>query len=211
MHKFSILVAAVLLIASTIRSHAQKVSLGDAAFDATSDQMSKDWIFPMIPAVTNTFSGFGDYSGTTKTEEFSLGETVAGVKAVKRHIEGSSLLVPVEDWWLAAADNDDVRVLKLVRDGVAIFEASADTTPPLFLPGKPTGGQTWDLFEAKLTVEWFALSFSGERFKVKEISGLTSSYYYYHAGTGLTQSESDSFSGWRRVEPISTVPLPSVP
>ncbi len=200
MKKNAILVTALLLlIGSAYDTHGQTVTLGDATFDASSDQTGTKWFFPMLPDVTNTYTGFGDNDGLTKTERFFLGETVAGVKAVKRHIEGSSPAVPVEDWWLAAGTNDDLRVLKLVRGGVVLFEATANVTPPLLLPGTPTDGQTWELFGARMAVEWFALSFSGERFKVTETSGANVSCHHYHAGTGLTQTESGS-SGWRRAQ-----------
>ena len=174
--------------------------MGDATFNATSDQAPADWHFPMLPGVTNTFAGFGDNDSLTKTESFSLGETVAGVKAVKRHIEGSSPAVPTEDWWLASATNDDLRVLKLVRAEVVVFEASDTVTPLLLLPGTPTNGQTWDLFGATMSVESFALSFTGALIKMTETSVSDVKCHYYRGGIGLTQTESGSSSGWRRVQ-----------
>ena len=208
MKKTTILAAALLLmIGTTCPTQAQEVTLGDATFSANSDQVSTNWYLPLRSGVTNTFEGYGANAGLTKTEQFSIGETVAGVKTVKRHIEGSSPAVAiagaspavaVEDWWLAAGTNDDIRVLKLVRNGSVVFEATAVSTPPLLLPGTPTEGQTWEFFGATATIEWFATSFSGARVKVKQTSGTNVSSDYYHAGNGLMQTESDSSSGWRR-------------
>lgn len=206
MKKHTILAAALLFILSSASStHGQSVTLGDATFDATSDQTSPSWHLPMLNGVKNTFIGYGDREGLTKTEQFSLGETIAGVKTVRRHIEGSSPAVPTEDWWLAAGTNDDLRVLKLVRAGSVVFEASAGVTPPVFFPGTPADGKTWDLFGATMTIEVVALSFSGARLKVTQTqtlglsAGLSATCDYYHAGSGLMLTETrSSSSGWRR-------------
>jgi len=197
----------LLTLGSAYQAHCQNLSVGDAVFGSASDQVPAEWFWPMPAGVTNTFEGFGDNEGLSKTEKFSLGETVAGIKTVKRHVEGSAPAVPVEDWWLAADTNGDLRVLRVVRAGALVFEASATATPPMVLPGAPAEGQTWDLFGKTMTVEWVALSFSGARLKVTETSGANTTCNYYHAGTGVTQTESGSSSGWRRMT-RATNPLP---
>lgn len=212
MKKNLIYAAALLLsISGASPTRAQDVTLGDVTFVSASDQVPAEWYWPMPDDVTSTFEGFGENAGLTRTERFSRGETVSGVKTVKRHVEGSTEAVLTEDWWLGADTNGDMRVLRLVRAGAAVFEASPTATPPLLLPGSPAAGQTWDLFGTTMTVDWVALSFSGAKVKVTQTAGIKVTSQYYSAGVGATYAESGSASGWRRRTQEATPSIPPTP
>ena len=220
MKKNAILAAALLLlIRGADHTHGGVIHLGEATFNDDSDQVSAAWFLPMPANTVITHDGFGDKAGVTRTETFSLGESVAGVKAVKWQITHDSLSVPNEVWWLAFDSQDNLRVLKLLRPGLVDFTASANTPPPVFLPGTPAVGQTWSLLGAAVTVEDIIPSQSGFRLKVKTVTAEATEpvYSYYHAGTGLvhvgtTSSPAPSGSGWSvRRQPVASVSTPSQP
>lgn len=203
-------IALLLALNCAARLFGQAIAVNEFSFDATSDKIAAGWYQPLVPGVTIVFEGFGANEGLTKSETCSLGDTVAGVKTVKRHIEGSSAAVPAEDWWIARDSNDDLRVLKLVRAGLVIFEASAPTNAPLFMPGTMVEGTTWELFGETFTVEWLTPSHSGGLIKVRRNAGASVSYQNYRSANGITYevggSEAEPASGWRPKTEVSNSP-----
>ncbi len=177
--------------------HAQDVGLGDALFNSASADTDATWYEPMPMDHALVFEGFGTNAGYTRTLTYSSGGLVAGVKTIKRHQVDDSPTAAVEDLWIAFDAADDVRVLKIVRGGVVVFEAKATTTPPLYLPSLPTQGQSWSVAGATVTVEQIMPSNSGSRLKITTATADgKSESSFLHAGEGLLLTETGEKSGW---------------
>jgi hypothetical protein len=200
-------VALLLAIAGTLEARCQTVALGDANFAGDSDQISADWFWPMPSNVTYTYVGFGDFAGATFTETYIPGQWIAGVRTIKRHVEvkiPSTASVKVREWWMALDVNGNLRVLKIVDDGVTEFAASDQQAPAICLPGNPANGQTWNCAGNTVTIESVTASRNaGATLKVSIAApGSGVEYRVYNAGVGVVQysmSESPrpSGSGWR--------------
>jgi hypothetical protein len=138
------------------------ILLGTALFDCTSDQVPTNSYWPMPTGIVRTYTGYGDYAGYSMTEQYYLGESVAGVKAVRMHSTGTD---PddtwTEDWWMALDIHGDLRVLKLVSSGGGSYEASSTNTPPVILPAQPVVGQSWDLLGIGLSITSTNATFMG--------------------------------------------------
>src|ERR1051325_4839379 len=65
----------------------QAVALGTASFDASSDQVPADSYWPMPGGVIFKYDGYGAFAGATRTESYTPGQLVAGVKTIKWHME----------------------------------------------------------------------------------------------------------------------------
>lgn len=178
--------------------HAQDVALGAVLFNAASADADATWYEPMPLDHAIVFEGFGANAGGTRTLSYSAGGLVAGVQTIKRHLVQDAPTAVTEDLWLAFDAADDVRVLKVARAGVVVFQAQADGTPPLYLPSLPTVGQSWSLAGTTLTVEQVMPSNSGCRLKVKTATpdGKSQSSFF-HAGEGVLLTETGENSGWR--------------
>ena len=193
-----ILTMTMMLTGPIIR--AQEVGLGDIVFNAASADVDDTWYEPMPFARAVVFEGFGTNAGRTRTVTYSSGGVVAGVQTIKRHLVEKALGEKTEDLWLAFDAGDDVRVLKIVRDGVVVFEAKAASTPPLYLPSLPTEGQSWDQAGTTVTIEQVMPSNSGCRLKVKTVAADgRSESSFLHAGEGLLMTETGENSGWRLI------------
>ncbi len=193
-------IAAALLFAVGCAFHAQgqSVTLGDATFGATSDQVAADWYHPLTG--TGTLTGHGASEGGTLTESFTVGEIVGGVKCLKRHLVQSSpgATDVTEDWWLALDTQGDVLVLKCSGTSLAAFDAFASGSAPLYLPGRPTSGQTWELFGRTQTVVSVVETGSGGNLVVRsEAAGTETRTSVYWANVGLS-SYSTGNSSWNR-------------
>ena len=184
----------------------QTALLGGAVFAATSDQIPADWYWPMPANVTFTYDGYGTLEGGTRTETYLQGQWVAGVKTVKWHTETRTSAVSattVEDWWLARDMKGNLRVLKIMQSGSTTFVASAGKAPPIFLPGVPAKGQTWDFLGNTFAIEAVMTSANaGSGIKLSITApGSEAEYYVYNAGVGvahdaMTQNPAPSGSGW---------------
>jgi hypothetical protein len=152
MKKTTILAISLLTMSCTSVLLGQTVTLGDATFEAASDQIAANWYHPMTG--TRTLVASGTSAGGTLTESFALGESVGGVKCLKRHLVQSApgAADVTEDWWLAIDTRGDVLVLKCSGTKLAAFDAFIAGLAPLYLPGKPAQGQTWELFGRTQTV-----------------------------------------------------------
>ncbi len=224
--KKNTLVATALLfiLSSAYHAHGQVVTLGDATFDASSDQVPASSYFAVTPEVVNVFTGYGDKVGFTRTDVYHRLESVAGVKALQWRttvvtpppapdpVAGLLKTTPAaatEDWWLARDTQGNLRVLKVVRVGLVSFEASANGTPPIVLPASVTVGQSWDLFGSTMTVVGVNVASGGYSnvLKVKiETLGAAPQFNYYSAGAGLVITEASSApapsgSGWKLKQP----------
>ena len=167
--------------------------------------------------IITRYAGYGEYEGFIRSESYHGLESVAAVKTVKWSIRYSSALAGVqdlttptgslvaspEDWWLAVDAKGDIRVLKFVRAGVTIFEASPKNTPPVLMPGKLAAGDTWTVFGKTFTVLDLGatLGKDGNLLKLKVAEGSEFAFDYYAAGRGLvaTQEGVDTTStpsGW---------------
>ena len=188
-------------------AQAAEVTLGGVGFEATSDQVANEWYEPMSQGVTVTFEGFGTKAGHTRSITFTSGGELDGVKTIKKHLVEKAGTEVTEDTWIAFDDQDNARVIKLERAGRVIFNASASTAPPLYLPAVPTEGQSWDLAGTTVTLEQVMPSRSGYRLKVKTVSavGLVETHYI-HAGEGLLLTQVGDDSGWKVKPPESAAP-----
>jgi hypothetical protein len=199
-------IALLLSIADAAVAQSQTVSFGAASFTGSSDQVSADWYWPMPGGVTYTYDGYGVLGGATRTETYTLGQWVAGVKTVKWHMEtknAGSIAPTVEDWWLALDVNGNLRVLEIVQSGSIVFAASGGKTPPIFLPNSPAKGQTWDFLGNKLTIEAVLESRNAGAGLTLSIAapGSPVEYNTYNAGVGLIHDAASAKpapigSGW---------------
>lgn len=200
-------IAFCVTVAAGIQASGQNVSLGTASFGNASDQAAAAWYWPLPNAVTHLCDGYGDFAGATRTETYTRGEWVAGVRTVRWHLETKlqGLAAPdVEDWWLAFDVANNLCVLKLVQGGRVAFTASAQVTPPVWLPSKPVQGEKWDFLGITLTVEDMTASLhAGGVLKLGiGAPGRPVRYKTYNAGIGVVQdavsdSPRPSGSGWR--------------
>ena len=182
------------------------ILLGTALFDCNSDQMPTNSYWPMPTGIVRTYTGYGDYAGYSMAEQYYIGESVAGVKAVKMHSTGNHPTDTwTEDWWVARDVQGDLRVLKLVSSSGGSYETSPTNTPPIILPAQPVVGQSWDLLGIGLTITSTNATFMG-------YSGLLAlrivmdasdtDINYYQLGIGCVvkhwnDSPPPSGSGWR--------------
>lgn len=201
------LIALCIAIAGTMQALGQNVSLGTSVFTNTSDQPAAAWYWPLPDGVTHLYDGYGDFAGATRTETYTRGEWIAGVKTVRWHTETKfkGLAMPeVEDWWLAFDAANNLCLLKIVQGGRVAFTASAQVNPLVWLPGKPVVGQQWDLLGITLTIKEVAASLhAGSALKLGiGMAGRPVRHKTYNAGIGVVQdavSESPrpAGSGWR--------------
>ena len=202
----SFCLGALLLCGGINQAQGQNVSLGNAVFAATSDQIPADWYWPMPASVTFTYDGYGTLEGATRTETYVGGQWIAGVKTVKWHAEtvnSGSSAATVEDWWLALDVDGNLRVLQIVQGGSTTFVASGQKTPPVYLPAIPAKGQTWDLLGNTATIEEVIASanFKGAVKLSITSPGSDVETHQYSAGTGLVQDATNqnaaqARSGW---------------
>ena len=167
---------------------AQEVTLGDNTFPGTSDKVPADWYHPMRIG-TNTLEGHGEKEGGTISETCTLGEALGGVKCLRRQVVISSpgSTDVTEDWWLAVDSLGDIRVLKCSGTNLAAYDAFESGSAPLFLPGDPEQGQTWELFGRTQTVVSVVESGFGGNLVVKsEADGTETQTSLYWAGLGLS-------------------------
>jgi hypothetical protein len=195
--------ASVFMFAGTIAR--ADVTFGDVTFDASSADVSDGWLDPMPVGVTKSFEGFGANAGQTRTISFSDGGEVGGVKTLKRHLvdkaaaglPGTTPAEKAEDIWIAFDAADNARVLKIVRAGATVFEATAAATPPLYLPADPQEGQSWEVAGTTVTLDQVMGSRSGYRLKVTYTNAAGESHSdFLHAGEGVLRTESGA-SGWQ--------------
>jgi hypothetical protein len=194
-------------VAGAFQARGQNVTLGEATFSAASDQVAPDWYWPLPSAVDYTYEGYGQFAGATRTETYSRGEWIAGVKTVRWHLETKypgSVTPQVEDWWLAFDTAGDLCVLQIVQGGRTAYGASAQDTPPVWLPGKPVAGQKWDLLGNTLTVEDIIASLhAGGVLKLAvAVPGRPVEYKTFNGGIGvvqdaLSENPRPGGSGWR--------------
>lgn len=199
--------ALCVLLFGTLQASAQNVSLGTASFtNASSDQAAAEWYWPLPNATSRTYEGYGAFAGAIRTETYTRGESIAGVKTVRWHLETKTvgLATPiVEDWWLAFDVANNLCVLQVVLGGTTAFTASAQVTPPVWLPGKPVAGEKWDFLGLKLSVEDVSASLhTSSVLKLSiEVPDQPVRHKTYSAGTGVIQdAESErprpTGSGW---------------
>lgn len=201
-------IAVLVAIAGACEARSQTVSLGSANFNGTSDQISAQSYWPMPGGVTHIYDGYGAFAGATRTESYAAGQLIAGVKTVKWHIEtknAGSSIVTVEEWWLALDADGNFRVLKIAQSGSTVFVASGTTAPPIYLPGSPDRGKTWDFLGNKMTVEDVMASRHARAGLKLGIAapGSPVEYNTYNAGVGLVQEATSANpapigSGWTR-------------
>ena len=198
--------ALLVAIACLSEARSQTVTLGTASFTGVSDQIPANWYWPMPTGVTFIYNGYGTFAGATRTETYTPGQWIAGVKTVKWHMEtktGGSSTVTVEDWWLGLDVNGNLRVLQIVQSGSTVFAASGVKTPPVFLPSKPANGQKWDFLGNTLTIESVMTSRNapgGLRMGIAT-PGSPAEYNTYNAGIGLVHEAANAKpapvgSGW---------------
>lgn len=204
----SLCLGALLWCAGIRQAQCQGITLGGAEFAATSDRVPADWYVPMLSDVTKTYEGYGANAGATRTEAFSRGETVSGVKCIKWHVvtnAANAAGATVEDWWLAVDTAGDVRVIKRWGTALQYFDALEPRVAPVFLPGNCTGNPTWELFGRTLTVVSVGESQVTGVLQLKsEAAGTPVRLETFEAGTGLVCIVTNGVvpeeaSGWRRV------------
>lgn len=186
MKKTALLTISLLALSCVGRLFGQSVTLGDATFEATSDQIAANWYHPMTG--TRTLVARGTSEGGTLTESFAIGESHGGVKCLKRHLVQSApgAADVTEDWWLAVDTRGDVLVLKCSGTKLAAFDAFVAGAASLYLPGKPAQGQTWDLFGRTQTVVSVVETGSAGNLVVKsEAVGTEPQTSLYWASEGL--------------------------
>ena len=199
---------ATLLVSGGLQALSQEVTLGAASFDSTSDQVPANWYWPISRDATMTYKGYGEHDGKTRTETFRLGEVVSGVKAVHWQIQADTPAVPKEDWWLAVDLDGDLRVLQYIREGVVVFAATSEATPPVFLPGSPADAATWTLFGETKQIEWVVVSQSSSHLKLNiSAPGKQTTTLSYRADSGVHEIVTDSSfvpagSGWTLQPPL---------
>lgn len=199
-------IALLLAIAGVSVAQCQTISLGTASFKATSDQVPSGGFWPMPGAVARIYDGYGAFAGATRTESYTSGQLIAGVKAVKWHMEtkdAGASTVTTEDWWLALDADGNLRVLQIAQSGTTGFVASAGTTPPIYLPVSPAQGQTWDFLGNTVTIVGLIASKNAHAGLKLGIAapGLPVEYDTYNAGVGLVQETTSASpapigSGW---------------
>ncbi len=203
------LIITALILAFAGTSLRADVTLGDATFNATSADVAATWYDPMTVGTTKTFEGSGTNEGKTRTISFSAGGEVAGVTTLKRRVAEDEGAAAAEDTWIAFDGEDNARVLKIERAGAVVFEATAEATPPLYLPADPQDAQSWVVAGTTVTIEWVARSASGYKMKINyvEASG-TRHTDTIDAGKGLVQTVSGDESGWK-LKPGAASPVPA--
>jgi hypothetical protein len=190
--------AVFLLAAAPLAGLAQQVALGHAVFDASSDQGTPECYEPLAVGVVNTYEGFGSNQGNTRTEGYSAGGLVAGVKTVKRQvIETTPAGTTTEDWWLAYDTEDNLRVLKFARSGAVVFAATSSQAPPLFLPANPATDDTWTLFGQTFAVIYPSVAESTALLRIRVTSASGIQWVQYSCGVGRTVTEIGEGSGWQ--------------
>lgn len=200
--------AAYLILSAAFMSaslRAQGVSFGEVSFDAESAAIDATWYDPMTPERQIVLEGFGTLEGRTRTITYAPGDVVGGVATIRRTSVEGAANGNTEVIWLAFDTSDDARVLKIVRNGKAVFEASTAATPPLYLPSLPKDGQTWDLAGVTVTVDSVITSNSGTCLKVTYggAEGQAESRFL-RVGDGIIYIEAGSDSGWRPRSPQFT-------
>lgn len=202
------LLMTVTLMISALSVHAG-VTIGEITFNTDSAETDATWYEPMQFDKAIVLEGYGANEGFTRTVSYSDGGLVAGVQTIKRHLVEKTTSEKTEDLWIAFDAQSDVRVLKVVRNGVAVFEASTTVAPPLYLPCLPTVGQSWVLAGTTITIEQVMPSNSGTRLKIKSATADgKSESNFIHVGEGLLLTESSEDSGWR-LKPQGVAPQPS--
>ena len=201
-------IALVVAMACASDAQCQTVSLGTANFIAISDQFPADWYWPMPGGVTHIYDGYGAFAGATRTETYTAGQLIAGVKTVKWHMEtknAGAAAASVEEWWLARDADGNVRVLKIAQSGSGVYLASGASTPPIYLPSNPTKGKTWDFLGNKMTIQGVMASRNARAGLKLGIAapGSPVESNTFNAGVGLVQEATSANpapigSGWTR-------------
>lgn len=176
---------------------AQDVTIGEITFDSASAETDATWYDPMIQNNAIVLEGFGSLSGKTRTITYSAGGEISGVTTIKRKSVEKSITESTEEIWIAFDSKDDVRVLKIVQNGNLVFEASATTPPPLYLPCLPKDGQSWNLGGTTVTVDSVIASNSGTCLKVTYKTGEQAESRFLRVGDGIIYIEAGGDSGWR--------------
>lgn len=192
---YLILTTALLLAAPSAR--AQETTLGDVTFDAASADADVTWYDPMRFDTPTILEGFGAITGRTRTVTYSSGGLVAGVKTIKRQTVETGIAPTTETLWIAFDAANDSRVLKIERAGAVVFEATAELSPPMYLPSLPTDGQSWDLGGTAVTVTSVIASNSGTCLKVTYGAGDQAESRFLRVGDGIIYIEAGNDSGWR--------------
>jgi hypothetical protein len=203
--KYLPLMVACLLSPSSLL--AQDVTLGEATFGANSAATDPTWYDPMTGS--QVYDGLGTQAGLSRTVTYSAGGIVAGVQTIKRHVEQTGQGGATEDLWIAFDALDDARVLKVERAGAAVYVASTEATPPLYLPSQPADGQSWEVAGTTVTVEWAVVSRTGIKVKINYLNAAGASHSEtLESGKGVLTIALGEDSGWR-LRPATVAPAPS--
>jgi hypothetical protein len=149
------------------------------------------------------YDGYGDYTGYSTTYHYVTGQSLAGVKAVEIDVAKNAPNTWTNaSYWTAYDILGNLRILKAVREGSTVFEASVTNTPLVIMPASLVPGASWNYFGAWYTIVSTNASYQGytNLLEAQWVSGFDVDQEYYQFGVGQLFDywyDSPVPSGWR--------------